>query len=198
MKAPKNETTFEQLEEGSYPARLYSIIELGTETFKWQDEEKKAKKIRITFEIPGETKEFAEGDGEKPYIVSKEFTFSMHPKSNLRPFIEAWTGKFKTDDEAYGLDIDDLIGKDGLASVVHNVGKDGRKWLDLSAIVPLPKGMKCAEAFNTPNALYYENWDQAAFDVLPEWLQEKMKATPEYKEMTGDGEEIDVDELDIK
>jgi len=37
MKAPKNETTFEQLEEGSYPARLYSIVELGTETFEWHD-----------------------------------------------------------------------------------------------------------------------------------------------------------------
>jgi len=198
MKAPKNETTFEQLAEGSYPARLYSIVELGTETFEWQGEEKKAKKIRITFEMPEETKEFAEGEGEKPYIVSKDFTFSMHPKSNLRPFIEAWIGKFKADNDAYEFDIDDLIGRDGLVSVVHNISKDGRAWLDLSAIVPLPKGMKCAEAFNTPFTLYYQTWDQAAFDTLPEWIQEKMKETPEYKEMMGDEEEIDVDKLDIK
>jgi hypothetical protein len=42
-------------------------------------------KIRLTFELCNERKEFKQGEGEKPFSFSREFTYSFGAKGHLRP-----------------------------------------------------------------------------------------------------------------
>ena len=179
LTAPKPQSSFEVIPAGSYVARLYSIIEIGTEFFEYMGEKKSSKKIRFTFELPTEMKVFKEENGEQPYVLSIEYGFSMHPKSKLRPMVENWLGKKFTDDDAYLFDIESLIGKECLLSVVHD-SKGENTYANISNISPVPKGMKCPDPFNPPFSLNYQNWDQVAFDSLPDFIKDKMKKTPEF------------------
>jgi hypothetical protein len=58
-------------------------------------------KIRLTFELCNETKEFRKGEGEKPFSISCEFTYSLGSKGNLRPFVEGMTGTKMVDGEKH-------------------------------------------------------------------------------------------------
>lgn len=61
---------FTPLEPGTYLARCYSMIHIGTIQEEFQGEKKTMNKVRITWELPTELKEFKQGEGEKPYSVS--------------------------------------------------------------------------------------------------------------------------------
>lgn len=39
-------------------------------------------RIRLGFELCNETKEFKEGDGEKPFSISRELTYSFGASQN--------------------------------------------------------------------------------------------------------------------
>jgi hypothetical protein len=182
MKAPRPQSTYEPIEAGSYPARCYSIVELGT-IQPHNPNFAPTKKIRITWELPTVLGEFMDGDVkvEKPRIISGEYTFSMHKRGKLRPTIEGWFGKsFPNDDAAYDFDLEKLIGKSCLIAV-QNDEKDGNVYSNISGILPLPKGIKCPSAVNAPFFLSYESWDQEAFESLPQFIKDKIIATPEYK-----------------
>jgi len=79
---------FEPIEAGSYPARCYSMIHIGTIKENFQGDEKTMNKVRITWELPTELKVFKEENGEQPHVVSKEFTLSLHEKATLRAFFK--------------------------------------------------------------------------------------------------------------
>ena len=179
LQAPKQKSTYEAIPAGSYVARLFSLIHIGTQSFEYKGEKKTANKVRLTFELPTEMKEFKEGEGKKPYIISQEFTLSMHPKSKLRPTIEAWLGTKLGDEEAYSFNLEDLIGKECLLSVIHTE-KEGNTYANISTISPLPKGMECSEQINKTINLNYTNFDDEVFNALPNFLKDKMMATPEY------------------
>jgi hypothetical protein len=55
-------------------------------------ETKSSDKVRLTFELSNERKVIKEGEEARPYSVSREFGFSMHSKSKLRPFVEGMIG----------------------------------------------------------------------------------------------------------
>jgi hypothetical protein len=85
---------FEPIEAGSYPARCYSMIEMGTNEETYQGAAKMVNKVRITWELPTEMQVFKEERGPEPRVISKEFSLSMHEKANLRGFLESWRAWF--------------------------------------------------------------------------------------------------------
>ena len=98
-------TSHEPIPSGSYPARCYSMIHLGTIEENILGTVKKLNKVRITWELPTELKVFKEENGEQPHVISKEFTLSLHEKATLRNFLKNWRGKDFTEDEAKAFDI---------------------------------------------------------------------------------------------
>ena len=82
----KQNKSFDPVPADNHVARFYEIIHIGTIPTMWQGQEKMTDKIRLTFELCNEKKEFREGDGEKPFSISREFTYSFGSKGNLRPF----------------------------------------------------------------------------------------------------------------
>lgn len=177
-------SVFEPIAAGSYAARCYSMVHIGTVTGSFEGQEKIQNKVRITWELPTEMKVFKEENGEQPMIISKEFTISMHEKSSLRKFLESWRGKSFSEDEAKAFDITKLMGKECLISILHKT-KDGRNYAEVSSVSTLPKGMVCPPQINPSFEFNYDPFDMDKFLSLPEWLRKKMELTPEYKKAIG-------------
>jgi len=56
-------SNYEPVEAGTYAARCYSMVYMGTIDEKFQGQEKTQKKVRLTFELPTELKVFKEEKG---------------------------------------------------------------------------------------------------------------------------------------
>lgn len=206
MKAPRPQSNYEPIASGSYPARCYSIIEIGTIQPK-NPSFNPAKKIRISWELPTVIEEYTDESGKKteqPRKIVSEFTFSMHKRAKLRQTIESWFGKsFPSEESAYDFEIEKLIGRTCLLAVQQDEGSDGEIYSNVSGILPLPKEMPCPGSVNSPFFLCYEQWDQEAFDSLSEKTKAKMMTTPEYKSLNTNNnvnnlpgvEEIDIEDL---
>lgn len=185
MQAPAQDNkSFEPAPVGNHVARMYRIINIGTVEEEYMGEVKQLNKILLTFELCNEKKEFKEGEGERPISVSREFTFSMGPKANLRKFIEGMLGTAMKDDEANLLDVETLLGKACLLNVVHKVSGAGKTYALIQNASPLPKGMDAPAQVN-PNFIlgYGETWDVEKFKKLSKFIQEKMVKSAQYKEL---------------
>jgi hypothetical protein len=177
MISPPKKTQFELVPNGTHIARLYEIILIGTIPTNWQGQEKMTTKIRLTFELCNERKEFKPGEGEKPFSISREFTYSYGAKGNLRPFVEGMTGSKVLDDESP--DLEALLGEACLLNVVHTA-KDGVTYANIQGATPLVKGMEAPELFNKPRAIDINSIPFGELDTLPEFIQKKMKSSEEY------------------
>jgi hypothetical protein len=172
---------FKPVPAGTYVARCFSMIQIGTVVEEYNGESKEQNKVRISWELPTEKKVFAEEKGEQPYSVSKDFTLSMHEKSNLRKFLESWRGKGFTEDEAKSFDVTKLLGKPCMISVIHKVSKQGKTYAEISSVSTLPKGLECPEQINPNFEFTFCPFDQVKFDSLAEWIKDKIKTSKEYK-----------------
>lgn len=170
------------LEAGTYPARCYSMIHIGTIQEEFQGEKKIMNKVRISWELPTELKEFKQGEGEKPYILSKEFTLSLHEKSSLRAFLKSWRGKDFTEEEAKSFDVTKLLGVICMLSVGHKESK-GKVYAEINSVSPIIKGFTVPAQINHTFELNYDNFTMDAFMTLPEFIRKKMEGSLEFKKI---------------
>jgi hypothetical protein len=176
-------SNYQPVPSGNHVARAIQMIELGTISYEWQGEKKSLHKVRITWELPLETKVFHEEKGEQPFVISKEYTLSMHEKSNLRKDLESWRGQPFTEKEAESFDITKLLEKPCMINIVHT-HKDGNTYANVVGITPLPKGMVCPPQVNPTFVLSYDEFDFNKFDGLPQFMKDKMMATPEFQRVS--------------
>lgn len=180
---------FEAIDAGSYPARIWQIIHLGTIAgFQGQLQNK----VRIGFELPTEMKVFDEKKGEQPRVISQDYTLSFNEKANLKKVIEACDpDALKLDDNGLmeEFDIEKLIGKDCLVTIAQKSGKEGKVYAFIDNVTRLPKGMKCDSAINPTQILSYDHWDQILFDKLPDFIKDKIKGSQEYERMLNLGKD---------
>lgn len=176
------------VEPGVYMAVCVGIIDLGeqySEKFKSY-----ANKILFVWELVGET---VEVDGEqKPRQLSKEFSISSSKKSNLRGFISSWNGKTYSDDEFSDLEIFDQIGKACQLQVVLN---ETGEYANVDNLMQLPKGFPIPKTETVPILWDMDNWNDEVFETIPEWIQEKIKASSQYQKGHAPNTEIEVKPL---
>ena len=174
------ETKREKVPSGTHVARCYSMIHIGTVEWEYQGEKKYSNKIRVTFELPFEMRDF-KGE-EKPMVISKEYTLSLHEKSNLRRDLEGWRGKSFDNKELAHFDITNLISKECNISVIHKTSKSGNEFAQIGSISGISKGTKCPEQFNESFIFNYEdNFNEDWLEQQPEWIKDQIKNTDEYK-----------------
>src|SRR3990167_7166252 len=161
---------YPQLEAGTYVARCYSMIHIGTTSFTWEGKTTQKNAVRIAFELPTETKVFKEGEGLKPWVISVEYALSLHKKSNLRPDLEGWRGKAFTDEEMENFEISKLVGVPAFLNIIHNE----KGYAEIASISRIPKGMECPPQVNQSQILDYENFNEEIFNKLPDFIQKKM------------------------
>lgn len=102
---------YETIPAGLYQAVCIGVFDLGMQknylgNLQYQ--------VRIVFEVNKTDKQ------GKRYIVSKTYTNSLGTKANLRKDLIGWRGKDFTDQEIESFDLDVLIGKNCMLSIVIN------------------------------------------------------------------------------
>lgn len=182
--ATNKKSEIEVVEAGSYPARIYQLIQLG-HIPGYQGAVQN--KVRIGFELPTELKVFSEEKGEQPRVISQEYTLSFHEKSKLRKVIDACDpNALKVGEDGFidEFDIEKLVGKECLITIAHKEKTDGSGvFAYIDGVTRLPKGMTCPKAINEPIVLSYDNWKQEIYDKQPDFIKEKIKASQEYQQM---------------
>ena len=188
----------EPIPAGTYLARCYSMIHLGTHDDEYQGRAKKTNKVRITWELPTELKVFNPEKGEQPLSVSKEFTLSMSEKSNLRAFLTSWRGKPFTAEEATAFDITKLLGVPCQLSIIHEPSKKdpSRMYERISSISSVMKGVICPAQMNPTFMFSLESFDPDAFSALPDWLKDIVRESDEYKALSAPAEQPQVAQSD--
>jgi hypothetical protein len=152
-------------------------------------------KVRISFELPTETAVFNEEKGPQPRVVSAQYTLSFNEKASLRKVSNACELETKKDPETGWdyIDVEDLAGKPCLVTVGVKE-REGRKFNYVENIAKLVKGMEVAPQINPTMIFDVGKFDKKVFDTLPEFIQNKVKESTEYKMMQKDSTDI-VDEI---
>ena len=174
-------------EAGAAIGNLYSVVDLGTQKTNWDNEEKWTPKVRLSFELPDQLDEFeVEENGKrtkvsKPMIVSIEQTRSLGEKASLRKLLEQWRGKTFTPTELRAFSLKTLLGKSAMLTLIHKVSQAGRPYCAIAGASKLPKGMT-APTTSINDQVYYEIEEKEGgqFKDMPEWLQEKIRASREF------------------
>ena len=123
----------------------------------------------------------------KPFSVHQRYTYSSSERARLRQDLESWRTKPFTDADFGNFDLQSVLGKPCLLTVVHDV-KEGRTYANIKAITGMPKGMPTPTRVN---AIAYLTLDgtmanadfDAVFGALGTKIQDTIKASPEYVEL---------------
>lgn len=175
---------FKLAPEGTFFARCWRVVVLGTFADTYKGEPKLNRKIRIDLELPTELNDF--GNGPEPFNVSLTLNVHMGDKANYRKFLQNWRGKPYTEDETKkGVDVSKFIGHAALVTVAHKTSESGKTYDNIANISPLPKAMQVYDKVNTAVlfSVYAQPFNQAAFEALPNFLQEKIKDSREWADM---------------
>lgn len=165
-KASKAKT---RVKDGVYPARVVRVIDLGMQVqTDWKTNEPKTwddgnimrkPEVWIDFEFPTETIEL---DGEeRPLWLGKRYIVSNHEKSGMYQLLLA-TGKNPDSGS-----VADLLGEALQVSVGTTSGGNAK----ITSVSALMSGFEVGELQNPTLLFDQDNFDQAAYDTLPQFIQ---------------------------
>ena len=176
------------VEPGSYLARCVGVVDLGEQEVEYKGKTKYSDKVKLIFELPTERITI---DGENlPRQLSRNFTFSVSKKGSLRQFISAWLSRSFTDGEFSEFDLFSLLRHPALLSVVHS--EDGQ-YANIAGAMAVPRGMDVPTAQSDLIRFDTQEWDDSAFDALPEYLQDQLKRSTQYRNMHLPDQEVSVE-----
>jgi len=191
IKANKPESTFEYelCPAGTHLARVFKIVNIGTIKESWEGQEKDSHKIRVYWELPSEKKTYEiEKDGKKETVnsvfsISQEYTLSFGDRAKLRPIVVGIMGEdFKTDQDAWNFNIEDILGKSCIINVTHRTSKDGqRQYAIVVSASALMKGQKEEEPVNEAKIVDVETITEEELDKVYDTLRQKIKSSKEYQ-----------------
>jgi hypothetical protein len=131
--AKDNRRDFAPAPEGLHQGVCIDVVDLGIVKSQWGEKhqvEIRWQLVDLTDDVTG-----------LPFMVLRRYTLSLNEKAKLRAHLEAWRGRKFTAEELEGFDLEKLIGVNCQIQVVHDLADDGRTWANVSAVVPLGKGM---------------------------------------------------------
>ncbi len=167
----------EALEAGVYMGTCTAIVDLGIQYNEMYAKE--AQKIMIIWALIGETVMI--GDEEKARTISKEYTLSLGEKANLTKDLESWRGKKFTAEELEGFDLVNIVNKSCQLNIIKEE-KNGKKFNNISSIMPLAKGQKAEPLAETMIFDFTEPASWEYWSKIPGWMQDKIKNAKNYEE----------------
>jgi len=165
---------------GSHLARLYRIIDLGTQKSEYMGKVNMLRKVKFFWELHGDDLKTDDG---KPLIQTRNYTLSLGEKASLRKDLESWRGKSFTDDELRGFDLTNLLNKWCMITVQHRES-NGKTYADAVAVTPVPAVVAKAglpEGVNTTLLFDMQKFDQAVFDGLSDGLKNQIMQSAEFQ-----------------
>lgn len=178
---------FKKVPMGTFVARCYSIVDLGTQTTTGQHGTKSQHKMSISWELFGEDDDgnplTVEWEGKTmPMTIRKSYTVSLHEKASLRKDLASWRGKDFTEEEAQAFDVSKLMGAYCMIGVTHSES-NGTTYANVSSIARLPSALKDAKPSPVHTNVVYDldNPDTLVFDGFHDKLKEVIKKSPEWQ-----------------
>ncbi len=166
---------FDPVSAGVHPAILIWQVDVGSQENKkygkWQ------RKVMFTWEIPGERIETDKGN--QPRVISKTYTATLGEKGFLYADLVSWRGRDFTPEELDGFDLAVALGKACQVNVVHKKGSDGKVYANVATVLPYKGQM--AKPENPVIGYDIDTHGLSVPEALPEWIQKRIKESPEYK-----------------
>ncbi len=156
---------FETLEAGTYMARIYSVVDIGEQTY----EDKTQRKFVMGFEINELMK-----DG-RPFVASKFYTASLHDKASLTADLNSIRGKAMTADDKAKFDIANILNVPVMVTITHKEKQGGGVRVNVAGVANVPKGMEVPELRN--EIIHFdidEEKTHSALEKVPDWLKDKI------------------------
>lgn len=159
--------------EGTYTARCYKIIDLGTQTSTGMFGTKEQHKVMVSWELLDD--EIKMDDG-RPFSVTQWYTVSLHEKSKLRADLEAWRGKKFTKEELEGFDLQNVLGSYCMLQVVHD---ETGKYANVNSIMAF-KGVK-PKPVNGNVIFDIDEPDMDVYNSFSDNMKAKIMSAPEWQ-----------------
>lgn len=175
-----NAGSYEPIAEGTHTAVCDKIIDLGRQVGSEEYGGKISPKVYIGWLV---TDEMDENMNPKEKRIGRIYTASLDKKSNLRKDLEAWRGKPFSDEELQDFDLDNVLGSGCMLNVVH-VQKNDKIREQINGIVALPRGMKLEPPKETLSFVLDENTVNNIDERIPNWLQDMIRKSVTYEELT--------------
>jgi len=113
--------------DGLHAAILVDAVDLGKQESPWGAKHK----LSLVFETQ------LTDEDDKPFIIVKRYTWSLHEKSNLRKDLERFRGhKLDLNELKEGVDLEAYIGMSCNILVVHNEVEDGKIYANIESVLP--------------------------------------------------------------
>lgn len=166
--------------EGNHLAICTKMIHIGTIETEYMGEKKQQNKIMLYFELCHEKVVFKEENGEENFLISQEYTFIFSDKSNLLKQINGWRGTPLNQEQIDNFDVHVLLGKPCMVQVVHKISAANNPYTQISNISSLPKGTTVPDRVNDIFHFSINEWDAMKFELLPDFIKDKIKTSAEY------------------
>lgn len=170
-KGPK----YDPIPAGMHQAYVVGVIDCGTHPDEYQGKKRDRQMLRLIFELPALINE----DGE-PRMTGSYYTNSNSEKSTLIKLVNAWRGSAMTAAQLAEFCPSSLISRPCVVTISHTES-DGKTYDNVVAIAKPMQGMTFPPMKSKPVVFDIDEFDQAKFDALPDFLKDKIVASYEYK-----------------
>ena len=181
-----SESNFKPVPAGMHLARLYRIIDLGTQKSEYEGKVNFLHKVKFVWEVHGEDSDGTPmvTDKGEPMIITKDYTLSWGEKANLRKDLEAWRGKPFTPEEQRRFDLKNVLDKWCMVNVQHKPRQKGGVYANVTAVTPVPSIIKSAgipKGHNKCELFSISEPDMEMFDTFSDYLKQTIQASPEWQ-----------------
>lgn len=191
------EKKFKNAPAGLHLARLYKVVDIGSQHGEWQGKATFNRKIVFYFELHGDdaTGQPLVNDDGKPLIITKYYNVSLGEKATLRRHLQSWLN-LDFNSMPGGFKVESILGNFAMINVI-TYQKDGetKTTIDNLTAVPaiivkhgLPKGVNDLFIFDL------NKFDNAKFDLLSDNVKKIIMESPEYRALTQPSQPIAADD----
>lgn len=163
-------SNIEKLENGVYTAISSMFIDLGMQVNEKFN--KTQRKFMLVWDIIGEEIEI---NGKMfTRTISREYSYVLGDKSNLKRDLQAWRGKPFTQEELDGFDLTNIMNKPCQLQIIKEE-KNGNVYNNISSIMSLAKGVTIEPLTDVKIFDIEKQESFALWEFIPSWIQEKIK-----------------------
>lgn len=159
---------YKQAPVGTHTGICYMICDIGTQKTSYEGDEKEVHQVIFGWELPEELT-----DDGKPLSIIKTYTLSFNEKATLAKDYKAW----KKESAPTTFRLDDLIGM----GCNLNIGVTSGGNAKVTSVSALKASEKVPEVSRSTILFDMRQPDDLEFAKLPEFIKDKIAASPEYQ-----------------
>ena len=166
------------------------VVDIGEQVCNFGGKGYAKEQILIVIEFPNDKIEI---DGAmKPRQLSRALTRTTSDRGTFKQMVSAWLARNFTEDELLEFDTDELLLRPCMVTV--KLSENGQ-YANIDNIVQYPEGLPVPTTSTVPYTFDMNNWDDAVFAELPEWIQDKIKKSTQYQKQHAPETSIEVKDI---